>query len=147
MIPLKNYTSTVPAARTISVIESYLAECGVSGIAKEYDYGRCVALMFKSPDGRTVKLPADVSAVHDALWDDYKKHAKRPRSVHGDFEDQAERTAWKLMEDWVRVQMTLIRLGKKDFMEVFLAHIWDGKQTFYNFLKEQQFKALPAPKE
>ena len=37
---LKNYTSNIPASRTIANIESYLAQCGISAVAKQYEQGR-----------------------------------------------------------------------------------------------------------
>ena len=144
---LKNYTSSVPTDRTISRIEQVLAKTGASGINKDFQEGKMTALCFRIvlPTGRqiSIRLPVDCEAVYDIL----KKEIKRPRpGTLNNLKDQAERTAWKLMQDWVEVQMSLIQMQQADFMQVFLPYVWDGKQTFYHALKEKNFLALPGEK-
>jgi hypothetical protein len=149
---LKNYTSSIDAMRTISYIETYLMNCGqVSGIAKEIKDGVVAAIVFEAADDkgqkRLIKLPANTEAVHEFLWRDYCSSAIRPRKTKEDFKEQASRCAWKIMQDWVQVQMSLIKLKQADLLQVFLPYIWDGQQTYYEYLKGSHFKALPAPKE
>lgn len=148
---LKNYTSTVPTERTIARIETLLAEAGAIDISKNYNDGRLKAICFSIqavPEGRLVviRLPANTEAVFDAL----KKEVKRPRD--GTLEKlriQAERTAWKLMQDWVEVQLSLIRLRQAELLQVFLPYVWDGERSFYTMLKEKRFTGflLPAKTE
>lgn len=145
---LKNYTSSVPANTTISYIETYLAECGVEGIAKEFDKGQPVAVSFYvTVEGRkfTIRLPANVDAVQEYLWRDYVASHKQPRKnvTKDSFREQAARTAWKIQQDWVMVQMSLIKLKQADFIQVFLAYLWTGEQTFYEQLRGNKFKSLP----
>lgn len=144
---LKNYTSSVPAHQTISYIEAYLAECGVDGIAKEYDSTkRPCALFFRVTLGEKkfcIRLPAKIAEVQESLWRDYCTSHSRPRKVKEDFAEQAARTAWKIQHDWVQVQMSLVKLKQVDFIQAFLAFIWDGSQTYYDYLKAGKFKALP----
>jgi hypothetical protein len=59
----------------------------------------------------------------------------RKSKKKSDFRQQAARTAWKLQQDWVQVQLSLLLLQKVDFLQVFMAYLWDGQQTFYNRLK------------
>jgi hypothetical protein len=148
---LKNYTSSVSSQTTISYIEAYLMEAGASGIMKKVEGGQVVALMFEIEMGNDVgkhlvKLPANVGEVHQYLWKDYVTTAKRPRKVEADFLEQAGRTAWKIVQDWVQVQVSMIKLRQMEPMQVFLPYIWDGNQTYYEFLKDKKFKALPAPR-
>ncbi len=145
---IKNYTSSVPVERTISRIEQVLAEAGASGIIKDYDQGRLSALSFKVtlPTGRAVavRLPAN----HDAVYQTLKKEIRRPRpGTMEKLRDQAMRTSWKLMQDWVEVQISLIKMQQVDFMQVFLPYVWDGRRTFYAALKEQNYLALPEASE
>lgn len=144
---LKNYTSNVPVHQTLAIIEAYLADCGVSGIAKEYNpQKQPVALFFKIDVGGRqycIRLPARVDQVHEALWRDYCTGVSRPRKAKDDFREQAGKTAWKIQLDWVQVQMSLVKLKQCDFREVFMAFIWDGSQTYYEFLAKSNFKALP----
>lgn len=143
---LKNYTSSVPMERTVGRIEELLAKAGASGILKDYDQGRLSALAFKVllPTGRpiAIRLPANAEAVYQTM----RKAVIRPRAGTLDnLRAQADRTAWKLMEDWVSVQLSLIAMQQADFMQVFLPYVWDGRQTFYARLKGADFAALPAP--
>ena len=143
---LKNYTSNVPFERTISLIEAYLAECGVTGITKQYEDKLPVAVFFHIDLGAagrfTIRLPARVKEVQDYLWRDYAASVRRPRKVKEDFAAQAVMTAWKLQQDWVQVQMSLIRLKQVDFLQVFMGFIWTGQQTYYDQVKESGLKLL-----
>lgn len=145
---IKNYTSSVPIDRTISHIEQILAQSGASGIIKDYHEGKLTALCFRValPTGRlvAVRLPVNQEAVYQTL----RKEIRRPRpGTLEKLRDQAARTSWKLMQDWVEVQISLIKMQQVDFMQVFLPYVWDGRRTFYAALKEKEYLALPeAPK-
>lgn len=143
---LKNYTSSIAVNTTISYIETYLAECGVTGISKQFADGFPVALFFHvdvGGKGFTIRLPAKVDEVHEFLWREYVSSRSRPQKGKDDFRDQAARTAWKIQQDWVQVQMSLIKLKQVDFIQVFMGFVWDGEQTYYDRLKGGGFKALP----
>ncbi len=148
---LKNHTSSVPVSTTIARIEQMLADAGASGIGKEYANGVPVSLVFKihvQPDQPPVcvKLPANVEKCQFAFWKDHcKSRSHRSRKTSEDFKDQAARTAWKLQQDWVEVQLSMIRLEQLDTVQAFLAYAFDGKQTFYERVKDGGYKALSAP--
>lgn len=155
---LKNYTSDVPVHVTIHRIEQILLRCEVSGIMKEYGPGgKVLALTFsvKFSEDKTVaiRLPAKEEECLSALWKDYVGTDEassdgrvwsnpRKKRTRNSFREQAEKTAWKLMQDWVEVQMSMIQLNQADIREVFMAYIWDGKQTFFERLKSQNFRAM-----
>lgn len=143
---LKNYTSKVPSHVTISYIEAYLADCGVTGISKQFDAGVPVALFFHVDMGTkrfTVRLPARVKEVHEFLWKEYVTSRTQPRLKKEDFLVQAASTAWKIQQDWVQVQMSLIKLRQADFVEVFMGFIYDGEQSYYERVSAAGFKQLP----
>jgi len=159
---LKNYTSNVPVIQTLLRIEQALIRCGVSGITKEYanTEGKIAAVTFhiQMPSGKdmVIRLPANEEQALNAFWHDYvgedkltsdgqrvmSSYKKKRRE---DFRQQAERTAWKLVQDWVEVQMSLIQMQQVEWMQVFLPYVWDGSQTFYDRLKGEGFKQLPDP--
>jgi hypothetical protein len=160
---LKNYTSEVPVAQTVHRIEQVLIRCGVTGITKEYGPGASiVAVMFHIKFGDqqpfTVRLPADKEKALQAMWLDYADGDRlsedgsrmawnaRKKKCRRDFVEQAERTAWKLVQDWVEVQLSMIQMGQAEFTQVFLPYIWDGRQIFYDTVKADGFRALPAPR-
>ena len=141
---IKNYTSGVPVDRTVSKIEAVLVAGGASNIVKDYKDGVLDAICFmvvmpESGDRIAVRLPANVEAVYEAM----RSGVKRPRrGTLGKLREQASRTAWKLMQDWVEVQLSLIRMRQAEFLQVFLPYVWNGKETFYGQLKGQGFKLL-----
>lgn len=157
---LKNYTSSVPVSQTIYRIEQVLIKCGVSGIMKEYlgTKGEVGAITFQieAPSGKiTIRLPADKCRALEALWLDYADGEKlndkrdaiigwgsRKRKRKSDFADQAERTAWKIVQDWVEVQMSMIQMKQADTLQVFLPYVYDGKRTFYQAMVESGFKGM-----
>ena len=159
---LKNYTSDVPVSRTIQRIEEVLIRCGVSGITKEYVglNGDVSAVMFQikldpTQPPMTIRLPADKDAAQQALWMDYvgsdtldasgqalswHSHKKKKKS---DFREQAERTAWRLIQDWIEIEMSRIQLKQGDVREIFLSYVMvDGKRTFFQAIKDGRFRAL-----
>lgn len=160
---LKNYTSEVPVSQTIYRIEQVLIKCGVSGITKEYGpvAGSIIAICFQIKlDGVkeiSIRLPVDKERALDALWLNYADGDKlsedgkaiayhygrsQKKKRRADFAMQSERTAWKIVQDWVEVQMSMIQMKQADFVEVFLPYVWDGRSTVYSRLKESGFRAL-----
>lgn len=139
---LKNYTSSVPIEKTIYRIESLLAESGAHGIQKDYKDGKLMALKFTmrvKDKPLTIRLPVNHAAVFETL----KREVRKPRDgTMARIEDQAIKTSWKIMQDWVEVQLSLIALQQVDFMQVFLPYVWDGERTFYQAIKDNNFLAL-----
>lgn len=159
---IKNYTSDVPAGTTINRIQNLLIEAKVNGITMEYGpNGNILALLFHVDLDRrySIRLTANVDQVQETFWKEYVGSDRlssdgqtvfwngRKRRNKSSFREQAERTAWKLQQDWVQVQLSLLLLQKVDFLQVFMAYLWDGKQTYYQAVKDSGFLALPAPKE
>lgn len=144
---IKNYTSTVPVSESIRRIEIMLVEFGAQHIAKHYNGIAVAALIFSlpMPDGKgyiPVRLPVRADEVEKVL------SAEVRRARRGTFEkikDQAARTAWKLMTDWIHVQCSLITLGQVQPLEVFLPYVYDAKEkrTYFEAIQSGGFKALP----
>ena len=151
---LKNYTSSVPVETTVMRIEQYLIATGlVSNIGKSYNGKVVKAIVFniEHETGKlplTVKLEAKVTQCQDFFWKDYMTGlCRKARKTKEDFLDQAARTAWKLQEDDVRVQTSLILLKQRTVLESFMASIWDGERTFYQRVKDSGYKQLGAPSQ
>lgn len=145
---LKNYTSEVSASRSIAWIEGKLARHGASQILKEYGKdGRLTSIAFiieTKGIEMPFRLPARIAECEKML----KGEVRRPRpETYKRIAEQAERTAWKIMADWVDAQMAMIELAQVDLLEVFLPYLFDrsSRQTFYQSLQAKGFqKALPA---
>lgn len=148
---LKNRTSSVPVERTIARIEQALARAGAASIVKEYGPAADVAaLKFDiSVLERTITihLPVNARAVAEMMHRDFCARPRRVRRVMPKLEyflPQAERTAWKLMQDWVEVQLSLIAMKQADFLAVFLPYVYDARTrtTFYAHLKATGMRGL-----
>ena len=142
---LKNYTSTISVTRSIQHIEDRLVRYGAQKILKTYDSqknleGFCFII---SLQGKEIpfKLPARVANVEKVL----KGNVKRPKKETFDrIRDQAERTAWKLVSDWVDIQLSLVELGQVELMEVLLPYVYNPvtKETFFEQIKRNGYKLL-----
>lgn len=143
---LKNYTSSVPAAQTIANIERLLVNAGATGFQKIFTNKLCTALIFliefKPGQKVAIKVPGNVELCAEALWKEYLGNVVKPRKTKADFYDQAARTAWKLAQDDIAVQISLIQLRQKDFLQAFMSQVWDGHTTLYERIRDGGFKML-----
>lgn len=144
---LKNYTSDVPISQTIYRIEQVLLTCGVTGISKEYGIdSKLTAIMFRlmGPGDKPhyVRLQANEEAATKALFADYLGRVNKPRKTEEDFAEQGSRTAWRIVKDWVEVQMSMVQMGQAEAIEVFLPYLYDGKRTYYAAMKDSNFAGL-----
>lgn len=148
---MKNYTSNVAPARSIQLIESLLVKAGAKNIMKTYESCNVVAISFVIMEpvncrSLAIKLPANVQGVEKYL------RAQRSRSITQAqarmIREQAERTAWKLILDWVEIQISMIELKQAELLQVFLPYVCDVEgRSLYETMRESNFAALPAPKE
>jgi hypothetical protein len=141
---LKNYTSSVPANDSIFRIEQMLVEAGASHIAKTYEDGLVSGIIFQirlNDMPLTFKLPAKIKPIFDAMWSGIKKPIPTTKKR---LEEQSQRTAWKLVYDWVAVQLSMIRLEQTEPAEVFFPFLYNPAkdQTYFATLKEGGFKQL-----
>ena len=143
---IRNYTSEVPAARSVGRIEALLVEFGAKNISKAYDDHKTLeAIMFDlpRPDGNSfaIKLPAHVEKMVPEIQ---KLH---PRWQLWEVKEQAERTAWKLMTEWVEIQLSLIQMQQAEPLEIFMPYVYcrQRERTYYELVALNGFKALPEP--
>lgn len=143
---LKNYTSEVPAITSMGRIEKALVEAGASDISKKYADGVCSAVTFRIPVNNIPMfflLPARADACFKILWGSMNAQGQRQANKRK-WQEQAERTAWKIIADWVDIQLSMIQLEQAELMQVFLPYAYDpaSDQTFYEKLKTSNFKML-----
>lgn len=136
---LRNYTSTVAVSRSVQRIEEKLVAFGASDIMKSYDNKTLKAIRFQYlMHGRKVpfELPARVEAVEKVLMKSVRRMQPGTRER---IREQAERTAWKIVSDWVEIQLSLITLEQAEFAQLFMHCIWSPAQnkTFYQIAMEK----------
>ncbi len=146
---LKNYTTEVPANRSISEIQEILQKYGVSGVMMEYEQGtgRIESLAFKidingQPWG--FRMPLRWRQALETLYRG-KKSVKNMYSQQARItaaertrEDHAYRVAWRILRDWVDVQMALVELEIVQIQEVFLPYVIqrNGQTLFENIVTD-----------
>ena len=144
---LRNYTSKVPASRSLENIERLLVDAGATHIARFYDgEKKVVGVLFQINMGGkpvTFKLPSRP----DRVLKEMEKGRRRMRSESQKrLGEQAQRTAWKILFDWVSVQVSMVLLEQAEAAEVFLPYVYDSvkDQTLFERVKESGYKLLTA---
>lgn len=139
---IKNYTSSVPVGRTISYIEQELVKIGVTHIEKSYEDGIPVSIIFSImiPKKISFKIPANIEAAYDIIKNIPGYKGKNSEWLKA----QAQRTAWKLVFNWIEVQVAMVQLRQADAMQVFLPYVYDvvDGRTFYEKISKDNFKML-----
>lgn len=145
-MPLLNYTTDVPAYRTIEQIQRILVKHGARAIMADYDgSGEVTALAFKvnSPSGELpIRLPIDVAATYKVLqrqYDDGQVDRRYSTFKH------AKNVAWRIVKDWLEVQMALLETEMVKMEEIFLPYvITQGGRTIYQVMVEKRFLLGPG---
>lgn len=132
-MPIKNYTTKIDYYTSIGEIQSALAKQGARKIMIDYgESGQPEGIAFAIQQDNTAQmfiLPANVDGVM-AVFKKQKVKADR---------EQAERTAWRNVRDWIMAQMAFIESGNVQMDEIFLPYLTDGKKTLYEAYKSGQF--------
>lgn len=88
------------------------------------------------------ELPAKIDRVFDILWDQVKQPQAGTRQR---VKEQAERTAWKIISDWVDIQASMILLEQAQPLQVFLPYVLVSTgETLFTHLQNNSFKLLNA---
>ena len=138
---LKNYRSE--STRSLEIIQQTLATYKAKQVVLDYgEDGRINALAFSLEiEGRlhAFRLPARVENVERILYGD--------REFTPTQEEQAYRTAWANIRDWITAQMALIDTGMVKPEEVFLPYMLNRQgQTYFEALEQNHF-SLPSGEE
>jgi hypothetical protein len=138
---LKNYRSEMPIGRIMESITKLLVSHGARRIAYDYDeQGRQIGLLFDitTPQGsRTIKMPARIEKVARVMEEQQADGWRNP--------DQAQRTAWKNIHDWIAAQMALLETEMVKLEEVFLPYmVNETGQTLYEVLEGRGFLLPPG---
>lgn len=131
-MPIKNYTTKIDCYQSIGEIQGVLAKNGARKIMIDYDNtGLPVGIAFAIQTQQQIQafiLPANI----DGVMSVFKK-----QNLKADVE-QAKRTAWRNVRDWIMAQMAFIESGNVQMDEIFLPYLSDGKKTLYQAYKSGQ---------
>ena len=145
-MPLLNYTTRVPAEKTVAEIMKVLVDGGARQIVTVYDAEGLLCGLRWSIESRygplSYALPCNIEAVFAILTEDrilVRDPAARRR--------QAARVAWRIVKDWVEAQMALLATGMVELEEIFLPYVIYGDQTLYQALPGPAGRKLQGPAE
>ena len=143
-------TTTVSVEKTMMEIEKLLADAGATQTMRENDkrHRPCgMSFQIETPDGLVpFRLPVNIDAVYQLLLAERRNNWEQ--WVQERVDAQAQRTAWRIIREWVHVQTTLIQTQMVTVTEVFMPYMLsDGNQTLYERLMEHGMKALTEPVE
>lgn len=129
---IKNYTTSVDTFKSIGEIQGELARHGAKQIMVDYENGKPTAISFAmvgafGPCAFT--LPAAVEGTRRVF--------QRQKVKAND--EQAERTAWRNVRDWIFAQMALIESCDVPVTQVFLPYMTNREgKTLYDIYKSGQ---------
>ena len=141
-----NYTTTVTVAKSLTEMQTMLAEHGASAVSVLYAQRKPAGLTFALPTphgDRHFTLPVDVDAVHRLLveQDKSKKLAAASHRKRGYYStpEQAERVAWRIAKDWLEAQLAIVEAQMASLDQVMLPYLHvDGAKTLYAAYRERE---------
>lgn len=149
-IKLRNRTSEVQPEVTSGRIEKALAAAGVTNVSKRYVGGELVGLEFSLPTMYGVvnfRLPVKTNAAAGVMLAEAKRGrlnlARRERISR-----QAARTAWRLAQEWIEIQLSMVAMQQLELMQALLPYaVKDGQTLFDTFQRSGYSGLLAAPGE
>jgi hypothetical protein len=154
-----NYTTQVPANKTIAQIQEILQKHGARSILTDLDSNGITALSFKvatkqlctHPEGTIcaacggkgiievllgIRLPADVQATLKVL--------KRTAPPRYGTEEHARNVAWRVIKNWIEAQLAIIETGMVSMEQVFLPYVVtdNGRTVFERLIVDRGLKLL-----
>lgn len=140
-----NYTTSIAAEKTVAQISDILRKANAQAVLTEYKDSQVEAISFRIKTQWGVlsyRLPANVEGVLSALQKD-KAIPYRLRS-----KEHANNVAWRIIKDWLKAQLALIRAQLVTIDQVFLPFAQDATgRTVYERLKEERFSSLALPEK
>lgn len=137
-MPIKNYTTKVPACQTVGEIQGILASHGARKVMMDYtETGKVEAVTFAlAINGQLVgfRIDAKPAGVMRVMQKDKVKCDA----------DKAENIAWRNVKDWIAAQIALVETEQASMQEVFLPYLVISKNTeppmtLFEKFDQQQF--------
>jgi hypothetical protein len=136
-----NYTTTIEPEQTISEIQKMLSRHGVMAMMTEYDGPQVAAVSFRlniesNPMG--FRLPCNWRAVRQ-IFEEQRITSVKHKDKNLD--NQAVRTAWRIIKDWVQAQLALVEVNMVTVPQVFLPYaiMKDGRTLSEHVATDPKF--------
>jgi hypothetical protein len=142
-----NYTTVIDPQKSAGECVAMLARHGVTALGQTFDgKGVPTGLTFQimTPWGmRQYSLPINVTGTNAALAKAYSKRLIPLRYANL---EQAQRVAWRVMRDWLEVQLALINAGVAELNQVMLPymHADPGVTVYEKYVQNEQAALEPG---
>lgn len=142
---LKNFSTSIDVEKTVMEIERMLAKFGAKKILKEYDQNqRLIGLAF-TVDTLNGEMPIKLPSKIDKIEQVFKIQVSKgflPRKYWGSewAREQAVRTAWRTIKDWIDAQFALISIEMVKVEEIFLPYAYSSQlgQTLFEAVQSRK---------
>lgn len=139
-----NYTTTIDAEKTALECVTMLMRFGAKNVALAVGDDRVpdgLDFTITLPFGpRAYSVPVNAAGTQKALL---KAHREGRITRSHTSTAQATRVAWRVLKDWLEVQLALIESGAVELPQVMLPYMKVGPdQTVYGAWVEDEMKAL-----
>lgn len=117
---LLNYTTKIDPSQTIGEIQKMLSKHNVTAMMTEYDGPEVSAVSFQikvNEKSMGFKLPCNWRAVLEVF-----KQQNIKMKHGGTKEEQAIRTAWRVIKDWLEAQLALVEINMVTLPQIFLPY-------------------------
>lgn len=134
---LLNYTTNIEPEKTISEIQKMLSAYGIAAMMTEYDGPHVSSVSFKMMvDGKpwAYRLPCNWRSVLTVL-----NESKIPNRYKDNA--QATRIAWRIIKNWVEVQLALVEVNMASIPQIFLPYaiMKDGRTLAEHVATDPKF--------
>ncbi len=119
-MPILNFTTKIDAWKTVNEITLILSKHGVTNVSIRNEGTRPVAVSF-SINYHNQPMNFLLPCNHEGVWKVMQKDKKIERRYRN--EDQAFRTGWRIIKDWVEAQMAIVEAELSTVAEVFLPYL------------------------
>lgn len=138
-MPITNYTTKIDPDKTIGEISRMLSKFGARRIITDYADGEASSVQFMiEVKGQMFfyQLPCNAEGVLKTLARD--KAPNQYRNLN-----QARRTAWRIIRDWIEAQLAIVDAGQAAMAEVFLPYaVASNGRTLWQEIEEGNIKLL-----
>lgn len=132
-MPIKNYTTRIPAVQTVGEIQGILAAHDARKVMMDYaENGKVTAVTF------ALECCGSLRGFRlEARPDGVKTVMERERLKCDD--EQAERIAWRNLKDWIAAQVALVETAQATMDELFFPKLIDrSERTIYEAFRSGQ---------
>lgn len=119
-MPILNFTTKIDAWKTVNEIQQILAKHKVTHFSIKNEGSYPVALAF-TVDYNDRPLNFLLPCNHDGVLRCLRRDKKVPNSSKNS--EQALRTSWRIVKDWVEAQMAVVEAELAPIQEVFMPYL------------------------